>query len=80
MREHVEKLAYGVVHLSNEKVKSIEEKPSFSNYVNAGIYLLEPNILEFIQEETPIDMPELLNLVLEVDAGSVVRGYECSDV
>lgn len=65
VREHVEKLAYGVVHLSNEKVKSIEEKPSFSSYVNAGIYLLEPNILEFIQEEKPIDMPELLNLVLE---------------
>lgn len=65
VREHIEKIAYGVVHLNNEKVKSIEEKPFFSCYVNAGIYLLEPNILDFIKEDTPIDMPELLTLVLE---------------
>lgn len=65
VREHVEKLAYGVVHLNNEKVKSIEEKPSFRSYVNAGIYLLEPNLLDFIKDDTPIDMPDLLTLALE---------------
>jgi len=65
VREHIEKLAYGVVNLKNEKVKSIEEKPSFRNYVNAGIYLIEPNLLEFIQDGYPMDMPDLLSLALE---------------
>ena len=65
VREHVEKLAYGVVHLVNEKVESIEEKPSFRNYVNAGIYLIEPKLLDYIEKGNRIDMPELLTLAIE---------------
>ena len=65
VREHIERLAYGVVNLSNEKVISIQEKPSFRNYVNAGIYLIEPELLDFIQEGRLIDMPELLTLAIE---------------
>ena len=65
VREHLEQIAYGVVNFKNEKVISIEEKPIFRNYVNAGIYLIEPSLLDFIQEGIPIDMPELLNLALE---------------
>ena len=65
VREHAEKLAYGVVNLKNEKVMSIEEKPTFRNFVNAGIYLIEPNLLDFIEVGYPIDMPDLLSLALE---------------
>ncbi len=64
VREHLEKLAYGVVHLNNELVESIEEKPSFSHYVNAGIYLIDPVVLDFIVKDKPMDMPELLTLLI----------------
>ena len=64
VREHIEKLAYGVVHLNNEKVESIEEKPTFSHFVNAGIYLIDQVVLDFIVKDKPMDMPELLTLAI----------------
>ena len=64
VREHIEKLAFGVVHLNNEKVESIEEKPSFSHFVNAGIYLIDPVLLDLIVKDKPMDMPELLTLAI----------------
>ena len=64
VREHIEKLAYGVVRLNNEIVESIEEKPTFSHYVNAGIYLIDPVVLDFIEKDMRIDMPELLTLLI----------------
>lgn len=67
VREHTEKIPYGVVNLSNEIVTSIEEKPSICNYVNAGIYLLNPEILQFIEEGNTLDMPDLLTLAIEAN-------------
>ena len=50
---------------NNELVESIEEKPSFSHYVNAGIYLIDPVVLDFIVKDKPMDMPELLTLLIK---------------
>jgi NDP-sugar pyrophosphorylase family protein len=38
-------LPYGEVKLNNEKVISIKEKPIHKIFVNAGIYILEPDCL-----------------------------------
>ena len=41
------------------------EKPSFRQLVNAGIYVLNPSILDYIEPNKYIDMPKLINLSKE---------------
>jgi mannose-1-phosphate guanylyltransferase len=62
---------YGVVGLdSNGRIAKFKEKPpkeeAFSNLVNAGIYVLEPEVLEFIPTDQKFDFakdlfPKLLS-------------------
>ena len=67
VREYLESLPYGVVNVDGELVESIQEKPTFSHYVNAGIYLINPAILNFIKKDNCLDMPDLLNIVIKSD-------------
>jgi len=59
VREYDIKVPYGVVNLNNEKIVSIEEKPIHSFFVNAGIYLLEPECIGLIPSNEFYDMPTL---------------------
>jgi dTDP-glucose pyrophosphorylase len=58
-------IPYGVVHSENSKVLSIEEKPLLSQFVNAGIYVIEPHILNFLTPNVVCDMPDLLESVIQ---------------
>lgn len=60
------KLPYGVVSSSNQKkVISIEEKPSLSYKINSGIYLLNPQVFQHVPDRQSLDMPTLLNTLIE---------------
>lgn len=56
---------YGVVKLDRHRILSIEEKPIQRLFVNAGIYVLEPEILDMVPLDTCIDMPSLFELLVE---------------
>jgi NDP-sugar pyrophosphorylase family protein len=56
---------YGVVKVNNEKIVSIEEKPIHSFFVNAGIYLLEPECLDLIPGNEFYDMPSLFEELIK---------------
>jgi NDP-sugar pyrophosphorylase family protein len=44
-------LEYGVAHVGKDgSVERFEEKPIVENLINAGMYMLEPEIFEFISE------------------------------
>lgn len=58
-------LPYGVVRLSDGMVCSLEEKPRQSFSVNAGIYVLDPSMVELIPPSGPCDMPDLICAALE---------------
>lgn len=60
IREHSTQIPYGVVRIDDVKVVALEEKPWLTHYVNAGIYLLNPDILDLVPKGTFIDMPHLL--------------------
>jgi mannose-1-phosphate guanylyltransferase/phosphomannomutase len=56
-------LPYGIVITdTNGKIIKFLEKPSlgevFSDTINAGIYILEPQVLDFIPEEKPFDFSQ----------------------
>lgn len=59
IREFGMEVPYGVVRLNKENIVSIEEKPIQQFYVNAGIYVLTPEILDLIPKGLPIDMTGL---------------------
>lgn len=65
IREYGMEVPYGVVRLNKENIVSIEEKPVQQFYVNAGIYVLTPEILDLIPRGLPLDMTSLFEKAVE---------------
>jgi dTDP-glucose pyrophosphorylase/CBS domain-containing protein len=56
---------YGVVDAEGGNVTGVREKPDVHFLVNAGIYLLEPSVYDYIDSGERSDMPDLINRLLE---------------
>ena len=61
VREYDFQVPYGVVESEKSLIKNIVEKPVHNFFVNAGIYVLNTEILENIYGTTYLDMPNLLS-------------------
>ncbi|MDH5326606.1 MAG: nucleotidyltransferase family protein [Gammaproteobacteria bacterium] len=61
VREYRYQIPYGVVDLDQHKIVQLREKPVFYHNVNAGIYLLNPEVLQLIPRNTYFDMPQLFD-------------------
>ena len=59
--EHYYTSPYGVVEVEGINFKSIIEKPTFKNFINAGIYIINPSIVKDLNDNEYLDMPDLLN-------------------
>ncbi len=64
VREYDFKVPYGVIVCDDEKISSIVEKPIHKFFVNAGIYVLNKSLLENIDSNSYLDMPNLLNKLI----------------
>lgn len=64
VREHRIQVPFGVVESGDNVVLSITEKPTFAYPVNAGLYVLSETALDLIPGDHPMDMPDLLTLML----------------
>ncbi len=65
VREYDYQIPYGVVETNEDNITSIVEKPVKKFFVNAGIYVLSPNIFEFIPKDEFFDMPTLFSILIE---------------
>lgn len=65
VREHTTQIPYGVVYTEDLEVQTLQEKPMLSHYVNAGIYLLKPKLLDLLPRDSFYDMPQLLEAALQ---------------
>jgi NDP-sugar pyrophosphorylase family protein len=77
-REFNMQVPYGVIQAEGSRLIGIEEKPNQNFYVNAGIYVLSPQVATFIEPGKPLDMPDLfLRVVKQGDIASVypIRDY-----
>ncbi|MDN5278017.1 MAG: hypothetical protein PWR01_1982 [Clostridiales bacterium] len=74
-REFNFQIPYGVVNLKGDQLLDIEEKPSQSIFINAGIYVLEPEMLQQIPTGEKFDMPDLIKL-----ATGSAKGVSCYPV
>lgn len=51
---------YGVIKLEGSRVRKIEEKPTQSFFVNAGVYIINPKVFADMNGYSYIDMPNLI--------------------
>jgi len=64
---HEVEVPFGVVRYGEDGLfAGIEEKPMISNFVAAGLYYLSPEFAALAPTGKPIDMPELLNLGMNI--------------
>jgi dTDP-glucose pyrophosphorylase len=73
VREHEVAFPFGVVEMEGIFVRSIQEKPIFRQLVNAGMYLLEPQVQRLVTPGEPDDMVELIKRL--VDGGGQVIAF-----
>lgn len=64
VRQFELKHPFGVVETEGINVIRLKEKPSFRSNVNAGMYVIEPSSLGYLEKNQYTDMPELLEKVL----------------
>jgi len=65
VKEYDFTVPYGVVKVNDHKIEGLDEKPNQKFFVNAGIYLLGPDILELIPKNVSIDMPDLFKIIID---------------
>lgn len=64
VREFDYQIPYGVVRTEGTKLCGIEEKPIEKYFVNAGIYVLNPEVLDLIPKGQFYDMPTLFEKLI----------------
>ena len=68
---HEYTVPYGVVACKNEKIESIDEKPMQSFFINAGIYLLEPDCMDLIPKNEYFDITTLFEKLISLGRNTV---------
>jgi dTDP-glucose pyrophosphorylase len=58
---------YGVVNTDGVMVTGISEKPVLRQFINAGIYLLDPAVCRLVPNKQRYDIPELIERLLAED-------------
>jgi dTDP-glucose pyrophosphorylase len=71
VREHSVTVPFGVVDFDEHRLIGIREKPTQKFFVNAGVYLLDPGILDHLGANETIDMPSLIERTIAKGKPSV---------
>jgi len=63
VRLHEWQHPYGVVHTQGIEIIGFEEKPITRTHINAGVYVLEPGMLDLLDPSESCDMPTLFDRI-----------------
>ena len=63
IRQHEIQNQFGVVLTDGLEIEGFEEKPIYRSHVNAGIYVLDPSSLDFLEPGQQCDMPTLFERI-----------------
>lgn len=58
-------IPYGLIKASHDYLIGFEEKPVFAGFINAGIYVLNPEVLQFVPRNSYFDMNDLFKLLIQ---------------
>lgn len=71
-------IQYGVVNLGEDgSIQSMEEKPTVSFFTNTGCYIVEPEVLNHIPDNTVVGFPDIISEYRE--EGAKVGVYPISE-
>ncbi|MBW8636206.1 nucleotidyltransferase family protein [Hoeflea sp. WL0058] len=59
-RHYDMQVPYGVIDSDGTRLLGIVEKPVHRHFVNAGVYVLSPEVFDELEPGMPLDMPDLL--------------------
>lgn len=62
----------------NQQVKSLKEKPRYTYYSNAGIYILNKSVLQMIPQDQFFDITDLMEKIVEMGMNLItypINGY-----
>lgn len=64
VRQYEFRIPYGVIEIEGDSVKGISEKPVIRHFINAGIYLLNPEVCRLIPNRQSYCMPDLIGRLI----------------
>lgn len=73
VRRYDFQLPYGVCQIDRHHLREIEEKPVQRFFVNAGIYVIDPRVLDMVPKGEEYDMPRLFQGLM--DQGRTVTAF-----
>jgi len=62
---YVVDVPYAVLNLEENRIKSFKEKPTFTYYSNAGIYLMKSEVLTHIPVEKNYNATDLIQTLID---------------
>jgi len=65
VRIYETEIPYGVIETDDIRVKSLKEKPVHASIVNAGIYILNYDMLQFVPKNKFFNMTDLIEVLLK---------------
>lgn len=73
VKEYDIHVPYGVVDIENGLVRDLSEKPVNQFFINAGIYVLAAELLDYVPSNRPFNITELVQLL--VAEGKTVASF-----
>jgi NDP-sugar pyrophosphorylase family protein len=64
VKQHSIQVPYGVVEVENGLVRDLSEKPSRHLHINAGIYVLSPELLDEVPRHRPYNITDMIRRLL----------------
>ncbi len=56
---------YGVIKANRDRLVGFEEKPVYASFINAGVYVLNPEVLNCVPKDSYFDMNSLFERMLQ---------------
>jgi len=72
VREYGLQVPYGVVEVDSYRLRALEEKPVQRFFINAGIYVLNPEVLSHIHPDLYCDMTTVFNKLISEKSETIV--------
>jgi len=74
LNKRVVNIDFGVTEIDEEnKIVGYKEKPVIDYLVSMGVYIFNPEVLDYVENDTYYDLPDLINRL--INNGEKVNGY-----
>ena len=69
-------IPFGTLEVENNIIKKISEKPIKKFLINAGIYVLDPDVINTVKNDEYLNMPDLINHYIANDQAGIFPLHE----